>query len=107
MDGLRIYHTWQYVFQPYVVCCYIHTLFRHEVRLAARRQERRLWDQELLHRTLGIIREGELEVTVSTYSRPTEVLSFQTAMNPFHTAHTSIRSPAFDARVRASAKKYL
>ncbi|KAG8897102.1 hypothetical protein FRB99_008456 [Tulasnella sp. 403] len=28
-------------------------------------------------------------------------------MNPFHTAHTVIRSPVFDARVRASAKKYL
>ncbi|KAF8609813.1 Sedlin [Ceratobasidium sp. AG-I] len=34
-------------------------------------------------------------------------LYVKTAMNPFHTAHTSIRSPAFDARVRASAKKYL
>ncbi|KAG9026063.1 hypothetical protein FRB95_009466 [Tulasnella sp. JGI-2019a] len=28
-------------------------------------------------------------------------------MNPFHTAHSIIRSPTFDARVRASAKKYL
>ena len=32
---------------------------------------------------------------------------FQTAMNPFHTAHTPIRSTVFDSRVRASAKKYL
>ena len=33
--------------------------------------------------------------------------SFQTAMNPFHTAHTPIRSTVFDSRVRASAKKNL
>ena len=31
----------------------------------------------------------------------------QTLLNPFHTAYTPIRSPAFDARVRMSAKKYL
>jgi hypothetical protein len=31
----------------------------------------------------------------------------QTAMNPFHTAHTPIRSTVFDNRVRASAKKHL
>ena len=31
----------------------------------------------------------------------------QTMMNPFHTAHSPIRSSVFDARVRASAKKYL
>jgi trafficking protein particle complex subunit 2 len=31
----------------------------------------------------------------------------QTMLNPFHTAHTPIRSAVFDARVRASAKKYL
>lgn len=31
----------------------------------------------------------------------------QTVMNPFHTSHTAIRSSVFDARVRASAKKYL
>ena len=31
----------------------------------------------------------------------------QTAMNPFHTAHTPIRSTVFDSRVRASAKKNL
>lgn len=31
----------------------------------------------------------------------------QTAMNPFHTAHTPIRSTVFDGRVRASAKKNL
>ncbi|KDN37800.1 hypothetical protein RSAG8_09955, partial [Rhizoctonia solani AG-8 WAC10335] len=34
-------------------------------------------------------------------------LYVKTAMNPFHTAHTSIKSPIFDARVRASAKKHL
>jgi hypothetical protein len=31
----------------------------------------------------------------------------QTAMNPFQTAHTPIRSAVFDGRVRQSAKKYL
>jgi trafficking protein particle complex subunit 2 len=31
----------------------------------------------------------------------------QTMLNPFHTAHTPIRSSVFDTRVRASAKKYL
>ncbi|KAF8076173.1 Sedlin [Lyophyllum atratum] len=30
-----------------------------------------------------------------------------TMLNPFHTAHTTIRSGIFDARVRGSAKKYL
>ncbi|CUA73836.1 Trafficking protein particle complex subunit 2 [Rhizoctonia solani] len=34
-------------------------------------------------------------------------LYVKTVMNPFHTAHTSIKSPVFDARVRASAKKHL
>lgn len=34
-------------------------------------------------------------------------LYVKTMLNPFHTAHTPIRSPIFDARVRASAKKYL
>lgn len=33
--------------------------------------------------------------------------SDQAAMNPFHTAHTAIKSSVFDTRVRASAKKYL
>ncbi|KAF9649647.1 Sedlin [Thelephora ganbajun] len=34
-------------------------------------------------------------------------LYVKTAMNPFHTAHTPIRSAVFDSRVRASAKKNL
>ncbi|KAI0721849.1 Sedlin [Cerioporus squamosus] len=34
-------------------------------------------------------------------------LYVKTMLNPFHTAHTPIRSSVFDARVRASAKKYL
>ncbi|KAG6335302.1 hypothetical protein ID866_3786 [Astraeus odoratus] len=34
-------------------------------------------------------------------------LYLKTMLNPFHTAHTGIRSGVFDARVRASAKKYL
>jgi len=31
----------------------------------------------------------------------------KTMLNPFHTAHTRIRSSVFDNRVRASARKYL
>ncbi|EJF62949.1 Sedlin [Dichomitus squalens] len=34
-------------------------------------------------------------------------LYVKTMLNPFHTAHTPIRSAVFDARVRASAKKHL
>jgi len=34
-------------------------------------------------------------------------LYIKAALNPFHTAHSTIRSSVFDARVRASAKKYL
>ncbi|CAK5280137.1 unnamed protein product [Mycena citricolor] len=34
-------------------------------------------------------------------------LYVKTMLNPFHTAHTTIRSSVFDTRVRASAKKYL
>ena len=33
--------------------------------------------------------------------------TMQTMMNPFHTAHSIIRSNVFDSRVRASARKYL
>jgi len=36
-----------------------------------------------------------------------ELTGKQTMMNPFHTAHTGIRSSVFDNRVRASARKYL
>jgi trafficking protein particle complex subunit 2 len=54
----------------------------------------------------------ELYIKVSLVSRPSGsivVMSFvlQTMLNPFHTAHTSIRSQVFDTRVRASAKKHL
>ena len=35
------------------------------------------------------------------------IIREQTMLNPFHTAHTPIRSAVFDGRVRASAKKYL
>ncbi|KAG2152960.1 Sedlin [Suillus clintonianus] len=34
-------------------------------------------------------------------------LYLKTMLNPFHTAHSPIRSIVFDTRVRASAKKYL
>ena len=44
---------------------------------------------------------------LSLSSVPDVQRGFQTAMNPFHTAHTPIRSGVFDSRVRASAKKNL
>jgi len=34
-------------------------------------------------------------------------LYIKTVMNPFHNAHTVIRSAVFDSKVRAAAKKYL
>ncbi|BEI82540.1 hypothetical protein CcaverHIS002_0304080 [Cutaneotrichosporon cavernicola] len=34
-------------------------------------------------------------------------LYVKAALNPFHTVNTSIRTPLFEARVRASARKYL
>jgi hypothetical protein len=34
-------------------------------------------------------------------------LGLQTMLNPFHTAHSVIRSVVFDSRVRGSARKYL
>ncbi|KAF6762765.1 Sedlin [Ephemerocybe angulata] len=34
-------------------------------------------------------------------------LYVKTLVNPFHSAHTPVRSGVFDSRVRASAKKYL
>lgn len=55
----------------------------------------------------------ELYVKVSSTAssqgvrRPRLRPAIQTMLNPFHTAHTPIRSPVFDSRVRASAKKYL
>jgi len=39
------------------------------------------------------------------FASPTNLL--QTVLNPFHTAHTAIRSSVFDTRVRASARKHL
>lgn len=35
------------------------------------------------------------------------VLNGQIALNPFHSVNTPIRNPLFEARVRASAKKFL
>ncbi len=51
----------------------------------------------------------ELYVKVTTVQRVVYCVltSAQTMLNPFHTAHTVIRSGVFDARVRHSAKKYL
>jgi hypothetical protein len=52
----------------------------------------------------------ELYVKVSfrsniVYER--KLTPWQTMMNPFHTAHSTIKSNVFDTRVRQSAKKYL
>ncbi|KAG5646407.1 hypothetical protein DXG03_003457 [Asterophora parasitica] len=49
----------------------------------------------------------ELYVKVSALCTSGTLLMAQTMLNPFHTAHTGIRSGVFDGRVRGSAKKYL
>lgn len=38
---------------------------------------------------------------------PLKAMHAQTMLNPFHTAHTAIKSSVFDVRVRASARKHL
>jgi hypothetical protein len=40
-------------------------------------------------------------------SPPAYARSPQAALNPFHTVNTPIRNPLFEAKVRASARKYL
>ena len=78
---------------------------RYEVCAAARRQERRR-DQGILCRGVGVVREGAF-VGQCYNDFFLNLYTMQTMMNPFHTAHSIIRSNVFDSRVRASARKYL
>ncbi|KAF4574772.1 Trafficking protein particle complex subunit 2 [Pleurotus pulmonarius] len=54
-----------------------------------------------------LLHEGKNDDGIKSFFIDVWELYTKTMLNPFHTAHTSIRSPVFDSRVRASAKKYL
>ncbi|KAF7310729.1 Delta-9 fatty acid desaturase protein [Mycena chlorophos] len=54
-----------------------------------------------------LLHEGKNEDGIKSFLTDVWELYVKTMLNPFHTAHTPIRSSVFDARVRASAKKYL
>jgi len=54
-----------------------------------------------------LLHEGKNEDGIRQFFLDVWELYVKTMMNPFHTAHTTIRSSVFDSRVRASAKKYL
>lgn len=54
-----------------------------------------------------LLHEARNDDGIKTFFNEVWELYVKTMLNPFHTAHTPIRSPVFDARVRASAKKYL
>jgi hypothetical protein len=79
---------------------------RHEVYRPTRDKERRR-NQSVLQRPLGVVCQGPCCYCCFLSPRILKDFSEQTAMNPFHTAHTPIRSAVFDSRVRASAKKNL
>ncbi|KAF8897285.1 Sedlin, N-terminal conserved region-domain-containing protein [Infundibulicybe gibba] len=54
-----------------------------------------------------LLHEGKNDDGIKTFFMDVWELYVKTMVNPFHTAHTPIRSSVFDSRVRASAKKYL
>jgi len=54
-----------------------------------------------------LLHEARNDDGIKSFFHEVWELYVKTMLNPFHTAHTPIRSPVFDARVRASAKKYL
>lgn len=54
-----------------------------------------------------LLHEGKNEEGIRAFFVEVWELYVKTAMNPFHRSDRAIRSPVFDARVRASAKKYL
>ncbi|KAJ6519613.1 Sedlin [Mycena sanguinolenta] len=54
-----------------------------------------------------LLHEGKNDDGIKAFFTDVWELYVKTMLNPFHTAHTPIRSTVFDARVRASAKKYL
>ncbi|KAI0092749.1 Sedlin [Irpex rosettiformis] len=54
-----------------------------------------------------LLHEARNDEGIKSFFMDVWELYVKTMLNPFHTAHTPIRSAIFDARVRASAKKYL
>ncbi|KAG6880059.1 hypothetical protein C0992_006871 [Termitomyces sp. T32_za158] len=54
-----------------------------------------------------LLHEGKNDEGIRQFFMEVWELYVKTMMNPFHTAHTLIRSAVFDGRVRASAKKHL
>ncbi|EPT02878.1 hypothetical protein FOMPIDRAFT_1022734 [Fomitopsis schrenkii] len=54
-----------------------------------------------------LLHEARNDDGIKSFFHEVWELYVKTMLNPFHTAHTPIRSTVFDARVRASAKKYL
>ncbi|KAF5339534.1 hypothetical protein D9611_011468 [Ephemerocybe angulata] len=54
-----------------------------------------------------LLHEGKNDDGIRGFFFEVWELYVKTMANPFHSAHTPIRSPVFDHRVRASAKRYL
>jgi len=54
-----------------------------------------------------LLHDGKNDDGVKTFFTDVWELYVKTMMNPFHSAHTWIRSGVFDTKVRASAKKHL
>ncbi|EDR14150.1 transport protein particle complex subunit [Laccaria bicolor S238N-H82] len=54
-----------------------------------------------------LLHEGKNDEGIRGFFAEVWELYVKTMMNPFHTAHSTIRSNVFDSRVRASARKYL
>lgn len=54
-----------------------------------------------------LLHEGKNDEGIRGFFAEVWELYVKTMMNPFHTAHSIIRSNVFDSRVRASARKYL
>ncbi|KAI0049582.1 Sedlin [Auriscalpium vulgare] len=54
-----------------------------------------------------LLHEGKNDEGIRAFFSDVWELYVKTTMNPFHTAHSGIRSTVFDTRVRASARKHL
>ncbi|KAG6820434.1 hypothetical protein H0H93_000430 [Arthromyces matolae] len=54
-----------------------------------------------------LLHEGKNDEGIRQFFMEVWELYVKTMVNPFHTAHTTIRSATFNGRVQASAKRYL
>ncbi|KAF9046049.1 transport protein particle complex subunit [Hymenopellis radicata] len=54
-----------------------------------------------------LLHEGKNDDGIKSFFMDVWELYVKTMLNPFHSAHTVVRSSVFDTRVRQSAKKYL